>query len=174
MRAANKPSDLNREPAATSASRPKQSAPSAEAPSAQPTPKPTPPMDKQWTCVLHGLGDDGKTSTELPQAITVGTKLLATCEGPSAASLSTANLKIELNDQQIYSLHLLKTLELKESSASLVVVPWRAGDLKLTNPALVSDHARVGMGDLQLTVASVVDPKTNPKGEPFPPWRGGR
>lgn len=134
----------------------------------QPTPKPTPPMDQQWTCELHGLDSDGHSAGELPEKITVGTRLLATCDG-NMASLKREGLKIELNDQQTYSLHLLEVLELSQTKASLIVTPWRAGELKMTNPALTDAATRVGMGDLELNVASVIDPATNPEGKPFPP-----
>jgi hypothetical protein len=143
-------------------------APRAPAPAGQPTPKPTPPMNVQWKCELHGLETDGKTAGELPEKITVGTKLLATCDGPTA-SLKSDVLKIELNDQQTYSLHLISVLEMSETKASLIVTPWKAGELKMTNPALTDAVTRVGMGDLELNVASVINPKENPEGKPFPP-----
>ncbi len=137
-------------------------------PPAAPAPKPTPPLDKQWKCELHGLGTDGKTSAALPEKITVGQKLLATCDG-EPSSISRVGLKIELNDAQTYSLHLLSVIELGETKATLIVTPWRAGELKMTNPALTDSKTRVGLGDLELTVSTVIDPKTNPEGKPFPP-----
>lgn len=141
----------------------------SQLPQAGPTPKPTPPMNVQWKCELHGLATDGKTSADLPDKITVGDKLLATCEGPPS-QVAREGLKIELNDQQTYSLHLLEVLELGETKASLIVTPWRAGELKMTNPALTDAKTRVGMGDLELVVTTVIDPQSNPEGKPFPPW----
>jgi hypothetical protein len=140
----------------------------ANQPPNQPAPKPTPAMTKQWKCELHGLDADGHTSAELPEKITIGQKLLATCEG-EPAQLTRESLKIEFSEDQTYSLHLLSVLELGETKASLVVVPWRAGELKMKNPALSDVKIRVGMGDMDLNVATVLDPKTNPEGKPFPP-----
>jgi hypothetical protein len=125
-------------------------------------------MNPQWKCELHGLESDGHTASDLPEKITVGTKLLATCDG-EMSSLKKDGLKIELNDQQTYSLHLLEVLELSQTKASLIVTPWKAGDLKMTNPALTDAATRVGMGDLELTVASVINPADNPEGKPYPP-----
>ncbi len=138
------------------------------APKEKPTPKPTPAMNQQWKCDLQGLSSDGKSGGELPEKITVGQKLLATCSG-EMSSLAREGLKIELNDQETYSLHLLEVLELSQTKASLIVTPWKAGELKITNPALTDTRTRVGMGDLELTVASVIDPAKNPEGKPYPP-----
>jgi hypothetical protein len=143
--------------------------PPAQAPQvAQASPKPTPTMDKQWKCELHGLGSDGKSAADLPAKLTVGQKLLATCEG-EPSSISRTGLKIELNETQTYSLHLLSVVELGETNATLIVTPWRAGELKIKNPALTDTKTRVGMGDLELNVSTVIDPKTNPEGKPYPP-----
>lgn len=140
------------------------------APSAQPTPKPTPAMDKQWKCEINGLSTDGHSSDAMPSRVTVGTKLFASCDGETA-SLAKVGLKIELNDQQEYALHIWQVLKLTDTHAELVVVPWRAGDFKLKNPALTDAKLRVGMGDMDLTVATVIDPKQNPEGKAYPPWR---
>lgn len=144
-------------------------------PTAAPSPAPTPPMTNQWKCELHGLGPDQKTATDLPAKTTVGQKMLASCDGEISAlskafsATSQSRLKIELNDQQIYSLHLISVIELGETKATLIVTPWRAGELKITNPALTDGKTRIGMGDLELNVATVIDPKSNPEGKPFPP-----
>ena len=140
------------------------------APSAQPAPpqpappvKPTPTPTHQWACTLHGLDTD-----ELPAKITVGDKLRLDCEGPPA-KLSAAKLEIALSENQTYALHLLESKSLSETKATLIVTPWRAGEWKVSNPALTDGTLRIGLGDQEYTVTTVLDAKTNPEGKPFPP-----
>ncbi len=137
-------------------------------PDANPPPKPTPAMNVSWDCKLKGLGDDGKATDALPATIQVGTKLILVCEGPPA-NLTRKNLVIETSEAQMYGLHLIEARELGETSATLIVTPWRTGEWKLKNPALTDQVIRVGLGDFEYTVATVIDPKTNPEGKPFPP-----
>lgn len=139
-------------------------------PAANPTPQPTatPPMNQQWNCELKGLSSDGQTATDLPAKITVGQKLMLKCEGP-LMTISREGLTIEAWDTQKYSLHLIETRELTEAKATLIVTPWQAGEWKVQNPALTDHKVRVGLGDLNYTVASVIDPKTNPEGKPYGP-----
>ncbi len=137
-------------------------------PDANPQPKPTPAMNVSWDCKLKGLGADSKPTDVLPATINVGTKLTLVCEGP-LANLNKKNLTIETNEAQKYALHLIEARELTETSAVLIVTPWRAGEWKLQNPALTDQVLRVGLGDQQFTVATVIDAKTNPEGKPFPP-----
>lgn len=133
-----------------------------------PKPTPTPAMNQQWKCELKGVAADGKTITDVPEKITVGQKLALECDG-APSTLSRNNLVIETWDTQKYSLHLLEVRELGETKATLIVTPWRAGEWKVQNPALSDQKVRVGLGDLEYTVMSVIDPKTNPEGKPFPP-----
>ena len=133
-----------------------------------PKPTPTPAMDQQWKCELKGLSADGKTITDLPEKISVGQKLALECDG-TPSKIGRENLVIETWDTQKYSLHLLETRELGETKATLIVTPWRAGEWKVQNPALTDHKVRVGLGDFEYTVSTVIDPKTNPEGKPFPP-----
>lgn len=136
-------------------------------PGPTPPPTPTPAMTVAWKCELKGIAADG-APTEMPEKITVGQKLMLTCDGPPAA-IARDGLTIETWDQQKYSLHLLEVRELGEIKATLIVTPWQAGEWKVQNPALTDHKVRIGLGDFQYTVATVIDPKTNPEGKPFAP-----
>ncbi len=59
--------------------------------------------------------------------------------------------------------------ELKETGATLVVSPWLAGNVKLQNPVLTDKKVRVGLGEIELQMTSVMDPAKNPEGKPYPP-----
>lgn len=124
-------------------------------------------VNAQWKCELQGLSAEGK-SEALPESLTVGTKLLMTCDGPPA-KLNAEKLKIVLDPKGLPPFKIIDVRELKETGASLVVAPWLVGEAKLKNPTLTDESVTVGLGDLNLTIASVIDPAKNPENKPFPP-----
>ncbi len=125
-----------------------------------PQPKPTPQMDKQWTCNLQ-TGAEGE--------ITVGTKLTMQCIG-DPVKFDRKGLWIDNRDDHRFSLRLLEVKSLTDTKAELVVTSWAAGEQKIPNPALTDGKIRVGMGDQEINVASVVDPKENPEGKSYGPY----
>lgn len=130
--------------------------------------KPTPVPDAQWKCEIKGLDDKGG-AVDLPEKITIGDRLLMTCEGPLAKLDASAQLRIETSPDQPPAFYVQEIRELKETSATLVVSPWLGGTAKLKNPVLTDKKVRVGLGDLELQMTSVIDPAKNPEGKPYPP-----
>ncbi|RYZ83409.1 MAG: hypothetical protein EOP04_20020, partial [Proteobacteria bacterium] len=127
-------------------------------PDPKPDPKPTPPLTVQWKCEFK----------DVPEKVTIGDKIAMVCDGPPAR-LQAASLRIEMAPNEPPVLYILEVKELKETSASLIVAPWLGGEGKLQNPALTDGTTRIGLGELQLQMTSVMDPKTNPEGKPIPP-----
>lgn len=137
--------------------------PDAQDPKAKPTPQP----DASWECDLKALDEKGNTA-DIPENLTVGTKLSLVCEG-SPIELKRESLKIENVEQFKYSLILLETKDLKETGGSFIVTSWRASEMKFY-PVLTDGSKRVDLGEIEFTVASSIDPQSNPEGKPYPPW----
>ncbi|MES2963706.1 MAG: hypothetical protein V4760_07425 [Bdellovibrionota bacterium] len=123
-------------------------------------PKPTPAPDKQWACKIQPRAEG---------EITVGTKLVMLCEG-EPATLVKESLRIENREDMKYALRLLEVKSLDETKAELVVTSWMAGEIEVPNSVLTDGKLRVGIGDQKLTVATVIDPQSNPEGKPFGPF----
>ena len=100
--------------------------------------------------------------------MTVGDTFLLSCEGAPLA-LAKENLHLELPKEQKYSLKLLETRTLSDTRAEFIATTWASGEQKLANPVLTDGAKRIGLGKIELTVATVIDPKQNPESKPFPP-----
>jgi hypothetical protein len=113
-----------------------------------------------WNCSFKNL----------PESITVGTKLTMTCDGePSGFTAASADrLKLELPKNQNYQLKLLKTVSIGDTGGEFLVTSWTAGELK-PEATLTDGTINVLLSPLQLTVATVIEPKTNPEGKPYGP-----
>lgn len=124
-------------------------------------------METRWTCVVSGLDSEGKKTDEAPKDLTVGAKFALSCEGPSV-SLNKDSLVLELPKENRYQLRLLETKSLTENSAEFVATSWVPGEVALKDPILTDGEARVSLGDIKFSVASVLQPESAQ--EPYPPW----
>ncbi|RYZ67596.1 MAG: hypothetical protein EOP05_17545, partial [Proteobacteria bacterium] len=88
-------------------------------PQAPPAPKPTPALTVQWKCEVKGLDPKG-AATDLPEKITIGDKLLLTCDGPPATLDKTAKLRIEMDPEQPPWFYIVEARELKDAHVTLV------------------------------------------------------
>lgn len=127
------------------------------------------PVDAQWTCQLSALDAKGAAAGDFKEPPTVGTPFLLACEG-APLKLASEKLTLELPPEQKYQLRILQTRGVSDTKAEFVATSWVPGDLKLTNPILTDGAKRLGLGEIHLTVASVIDPKASPPPQPFPPW----
>lgn len=85
-------------------------------------------------------------------------------------ALDGKHLSLELPQEAKHALRLLETKSLTENRAEFVATSWMSGELKLASVTLSDGSKRVGLGELKFTVASVLDPKSNPEMKPYPPW----
>jgi hypothetical protein len=133
-----------------------------------PTPAPTPPTNAQWTCKASIIDPNGTPTGPLAE-ITVGEKFLLACEGPPAA-LKRETLSLETSKEARFALRILETKSLTESRGEFIATSWVANEFTVENPVITDGQMRVGLGDIQLKVASVIKPEQNPEGKPFGPW----
>jgi len=131
---------------------------------AVPTPQPTPAVDAAWSCTIGALGP----GSVAPEKLTVGAEFLLSCQGPAVA-LDQAHLALELPKDAQYALRLLAVRGLKDGTAEFVATSWTAGEVKL-KPVLTDGAKHIALGDVQFTVASVIDPQKNPENKAYAPW----
>ena len=123
----------------------------------------------EWKCALNGLDGDGKSTGAAPEGLTVGSKFLLSCEGPPAP-LDKAKLALVVAKQDRYLLRLLETRSLTDTRGEFVATSWASGQITFPGPILSDGATRVNLGEIKLSVASVLDPQKNPEMKPFPPW----
>ncbi len=104
-----------------------------------------------------------------PKKITVGDKFLLICDGESPSGLKPP-VHIEFfNEKDNYSLHVLKSLDIKDYYLAMEVVSYRVGHFQ--SPFIITDgHRRLVIDNLSFTVHSVL---TNKKGPIKPHGRIG-
>lgn len=123
-------------------------------------------METRWKCAISGLDAEGKRTEQPPAELTIGSKFALVCEGPSV-SLNKDRLVLELPKDQSFQLRLLETKSLTENSAEFIATSWATGEIELKDPVLTDGEARVALGDIKFSVASVLQPES---AEPYPPW----
>jgi hypothetical protein len=118
---------------------------------------PVPAANVQWSCQPKFEG-----------ALTVGAKFVLACDGPPV-HLDRAHLRFELPKARAYMLRMLDSNSVGETSASLIVTSYVAGEVKFKNPVLSDGQQRVGLGDFEYKVESVITKENNPERKPFGP-----
>lgn len=121
---------------------------------------PTAPVDVQWKCQVVKSSEPD---------LTVGARFDLECGGASA-SLNKDGLSLELPKAAKYALRLLETKELTDTHATFAATSHVAGQIKLPNPVLTDGKVRVGLGEIQINVASVVKQEEGQEPKPYPPW----
>ncbi len=124
-------------------------------------------MEARWNCVISGLDTEGRRTDGPPAELTVGTKFGLICEG-EPVSLKRDALSLELPKENRYQLRLLETKSLTDTSAEFIATSWTPGDVALKGAVLTDGEARVSLGEIKFTVASVLSPESSQ--EPYPPW----
>ena len=119
-------------------------------------------MYEKWQCQFN----------KAPKQITVGQKLIMLCEGEKAVSFKKP-VHIEfLDKQQIYSLHVLKTLKRENHFLALEVVSYRTE--KFESPFIITDgEKKLVIEDFSFSVQSVLSETkqlVQPHG-PFGPFK---
>jgi hypothetical protein len=109
--------------------------------------------------------------SQAEQAITVGTLISATCEGPWP-QLKQDQLRLEIPEDDKYKFVLQKLDFQSATTAQLVVTSYLPGQHDLQNIKLVDGENQVQLRGLKYTVQSVIDPQ-NPVKEPFGPFGPG-
>jgi hypothetical protein len=122
---------------------------------------PTAPVDVQWKCQVVKSSEPD---------LTVGARFDLECGGASA-SLNKDGLSLELPKAAKYALRLLETKEFTDTHATFVATSHVAGQIKLPNPILTDGKIRVGLGEIQLDVVSVVKQEEGQEPKPYPPWQ---
>ena len=105
-------------------------------------------MKNNWQCRLK----------KVPKKLTVGEKFLLICDGESPSGLKPP-VHIEFfNEKDNYSLHVLKSLDIKDYYLAMEVVSYRVG--RFQNPFIITDgHRRLVIDNLSFTVHSVLTKK---------------
>jgi hypothetical protein len=153
-----------------------QQAPSPS-PAAPPAPQPKAerphkalPVAAEWTCETAPF--DEKTKSPGPAGpigeITVGTRFVLSCKGPGA-DLMKDKLELVVDPEQIYSLRMLETLQLESGRVQMVVTSYTAAaePYVVRQIQLTDTRSKVALGDLSLTVKSVLKEGEPPA--PVPP-----
>ncbi len=118
----------------------------------------------QVQCRLENPNTPSSESAEL----TVGSIFQFVCEGEWPALKSDAlELRLEKEDQ--YKLKLMKFETASNNLGRLTVVSYKAGQHKLKSVQLVDPEHSVVLGDLEFTIASVINPQ-EPPAEPYGPF----
>ena len=119
-------------------------------------------MENKWQCQFK----------KPPKQITVGQKLLMLCEGDTASNVKPP-LRIEfLDKQQLYSLHVLKTLKQEENFLALEVSSYRTGEFN--SPFIITDGKKeLFIEGFSFSVQSVLNETKQPAQPhgPFGPFK---
>ncbi|MES2854738.1 MAG: hypothetical protein V4692_02690, partial [Bdellovibrionota bacterium] len=120
-----------------------------------------------WACELKGV-DSAGGATVVPESITVGTKLLLSCEGEPVTFKNPDAVGFQLPKNQQYVLRILETKSLKETSGEFIVTSWKVGEHKVA--AIITDGENAAtIPPLEFTVTSSIDAESNPEGKPYAP-----
>lgn len=119
-------------------------------------------MENKWQCNFN----------KPPEQITVGQKLVMLCKGDQALSFNDP-VRIEfLDNKQIYSLQVLKTLKKEDHFLALEVVSYRTGKFK--SPFIITDGEKsLVIENFSFSVQSVLNKTKQPikPHGPFGPFK---
>ena len=116
-------------------------------------------MENQWRCQFK----------DPPQKITVGQKLILLCEGEPKIEFKKSPRIEFLNQNQKYSLHILRVLNQEDYFLALEVTSYRTGEFK--SPFVITDgeHSLL-INDFSFSVQSVLRSETKQARGPFGPF----
>lgn len=131
-------------------------------------------IDAQWTCKLskrEGNGKEQKIGAELTpeNPVTVGEKFQMTCEGGSV-DLQRDHLSLELPQEAKYVLRILKTIDVKPTSAEFLATTWSGEAVEFKHLYLTDGAKRVDLGPLKIEVKSVIPAEKAQEAKPYDPY----
>ncbi|MFN7825546.1 MAG: hypothetical protein ACK5P6_09315 [Pseudobdellovibrionaceae bacterium] len=100
----------------------------------------------------------------LPEAITVGERFEFLCENPERVDFSSALLKTSEETSAKYQLKLLKVEPLDDSAVRFTFTSYKVGNHQFPEVVLQKEGEEYSLGNLNLTVASVIKPEEPPQG----------